>query len=303
MDPVTIVIPTYNRSGKLLETLDALALQDVLDFQVLISDDGSTDDTKKKVEEKKATLPFTVDYFFHLNGGASASTNLAVERAKEGLIILLDDDILPARDTISRHIRFHREHSGSILSGSADTDAQRTVTDVQRYKLFMEMEWKKIRPDANKLISIDFNNFIITTANMSFPKAVFQKLGGFNIALRDGYDVDFGFRALLAHVLLYFDGTVKSIHNDQINLRYYAKRQKAYMDSKRIIFSSYPELRKKFNTDFDPEVPLYKSFFYSLLKLKLAVDFFESKTFATVFPKPFRYRIYGSTIAALTFKQ
>ncbi len=303
MDPVTIVIPTYNRSGKLLETLDALALQDVLHFHVLISDDGSTDDTKKRVAEKKGSLPFTVDYFFHPNGGASESTNLAVERAREGLIILLDDDILPAHDTISKHIQFHSEHAGSILSGSADTDAQRTVTDVQRYKLFMEMEWKKIRPDANKLISIDFNNFIITTANMSFPKAIFQKLAGFNVGLRDGYDVDFGFRALLANVPLYFDGTVKSIHNDQISLRYYAKRQKAYMDSKRIIFASYPELRKKIKTDFDPQVPLYKSFFYSFLKLKLAVDFFESKTFATVFPKPIRYRIYGSTIAALTLKQ
>jgi GT2 family glycosyltransferase len=303
VDPVTIVIPTYNRSGKLLETLDALAMQDTANFRVIISDDGSTDDTKEKIAARKNTLPFPVDYFFHPNGGASESTNMGVDRADEGLILLLDDDILPAKDTLSKHLAFHREHPGSILSGSADTDANRTVTDVQRYKLFMEMEWKKIRPDANKRISIDFNNFIITTANMSFPKAVFQQLKGFNTALRDGYDVDFGFRALLAGVPLYFDGAVKSIHNDQINLRYYAKRQKAYMDSKRIIFSKYPELRAKFNMDYDPEVPFYKSVFYSMLKLNLAVRFFESKTFAAIFPKAFRYRIYGSTIAALTFKQ
>jgi hypothetical protein len=167
----------------------------------------------------------------------------------------------------------------------------------------METEWKKIRKDARKLIQIDFNNFIITTANMSFEKSVFQKLNGFNVKLRDGYDVDFGFRALLAKIPLYFDGTVSSIHNDQINLRYYAKRQKAYMDSKRIIFSNYPELRTKIVADFDPKVPFYKSFFYSLLKLDPAVNFFESKTFAAIFPRAFRYRIYGSTIAALTFQQ
>jgi glycosyltransferase involved in cell wall biosynthesis len=303
LDPVTIVIPTFNRSGKLLETLDALAMQEAMNFHVIISDDGSTDETKKMVEEKKSSLPFPVDYFFHPNGGASQSTNTGVDRAADGLIVLLDDDILPAKETIAKHIEFHRTHPGSILSGSADTDPNRTVTDVQRYKLFMETEWKKIRPDANKLISISFDNFIITTANMSFPKSVFQKLSGFNIALRDGYDVDFGFRALLAGVPLYFDGTVKSIHNDQINLRYYAKRQKAYMDSKRIIFSKYPELRAKFNSDFDLKAPFYKSIFYSLLKLNFAVSFFESKFFASTFPKAFRYRIYGSTIAALTLKQ
>ncbi|MDQ3110742.1 MAG: glycosyltransferase [Bacteroidota bacterium] len=303
MEKVTIVIPTYNRSGKLLETLDALAVQDTVDFHVIISDDGSSDGTQKAVEEKKAKLPFTLDYFFHPNGGASESTNLGVGRAEDGLIILLDDDILPARETISKHIRFHRTHPGSILSGSADTDPERSVTDVQRYKLYMETEWKKIRADTDKLLRIDFNNFIITTANMSFQKTVFMKVDGFNIGLRDGYDVDFGFRALLCGIPIYFDRTVSSIHNDQINLRYYAKRQKAYMDSKRIIFSKYPELRTKIIADFDPKVPFYKSFFYGILKLKPAVNFFESKTFAAVFPKALRYRIYGSTIAALTFTE
>lgn len=302
MSPVTIVIPTYNRSGKLLETLDALTLQDNLSFSVIISDDGSTDDTKKKVEEKIPQLPFRVDYFFHPNSGASESTNTGVARAEEGIIILLDDDILPAADTISRHIGFHLENPGSILSGSADTDPQKAVTDVQRYKLYMENEWKKIRPDAKHRISIDFNNFIITTANMSFPKNIFQQLGGFNVSLRDGYDVDFGFRALLQHVPLYFDGTVKSVHNDQISLRYYAKRQRAYMDSKRIIFTKYPDLRKKIKSDFDIRIPAYKSFFYKLLRSDMAVRFFESDFFAGFFPRAFRYRIYGSTIAALTFK-
>ena len=302
MSTVTIVIPTYNRSGKLLETLDALALQDNLNFRVIISDDGSTDDTKKKVAEKIPQLPFPVDYFFHPNSGASESTNAGVARADDGIIILLDDDILPARDTISRHIQFHLKNPGSILSGSANTDPQRTVTDVQRYKLYMETEWKKIRPDAQQCISIGFNNFIITTANMSFPKSIFNELGGFNVSMRDGYDVDFGFRALLHHVPLYFDGTIKSVHNDQISLRYYAKRQRAYMDSKRVIFARYPGLREKLNMDFEMQVPAYKAFFYNLLRSRAAVRFFESKLFAGLFPRAFRYRVYGSTIAALTFK-
>ena len=64
-------------------------------------------------------------------------------------------------------------------------------------------------------------------------------------------------------------------------------------DFKRIVFSKYQELRAKFKSDFDR----------SIVKLNLTSRFFESKTFAAIFPKTFRYRIYGSTIAALTFKQ
>ncbi len=303
LDSVTIVIPTYNRSGKLLETLKALALQDFLGFSVIISDDGSTDKTKEVIENFNTTSPFPIQHLFHPNRGASTSTNLGVAEAAEGIVILFDDDIIPAENTISKHIAFHQLHPLCILSGSANTDPNRSVTDVQRYKLFMEEHWNKLRPDLQKLIKIDFKNFIITTANMSFSKKTFQDLGGFNNDLRDGYDVDFGFRALLENIPLYFDSNVKSIHNDQINLRYYAKRQKAYLDSKRIIFSKYPDLKSKFNNDFEIKVPRYKSLFYGLLRLQLAVRFFESDFFASFIPKSIRYRIYGSTIAALTLKQ
>jgi glycosyltransferase involved in cell wall biosynthesis len=296
----TVVIPTFNRSGKLLETLEALSLQDFREFHVIISDDGSTDNTKEIVAAAKNNFPFSIDYYSQTNSGASATTNLGVSKAADGLIILLDDDILPAKETIRKHVEFHQTHPGSILSGSADTDPQRTVTDVQRYKLFMETEWKKLRPDTLELISINFNNFIITTANMSFSRDLFLKLNGFNTALRDGYDVDFGFRALLEKIPVYFDSSLKAIHNDQISLRYYAKRQKAYIDSKKIIFNTYPELKTKYKTDIEIRISPFKLVVYKMLRMNFSVRFFESGFFAGVFPKFFRYRIYGSTIAALS---
>lgn len=302
MEEPTIVIPTYNRSAKLIETLDALLLLTYKNFRVVVIDDGSTDNTAQIVAAKKKQLPFPVDFYTQPNSGASAATNNGVAKAGKGLIILLDDDILPEPGMVSDHLAFHRDHPQSILSGSAETDPHRSVTDVQRYKLFMETEWKRIRP-SNGLKKIDFNDFMITTANMSFPFEVFQKVGGFDISLRDGYDVDFGFRALLKNIPLYYDARVRSIHNDQISLRYYSKRQKAYTDSKKIIFDRNPELRDKIGREIIPQVSFLKSIAYSILSLPLVVSFFESGFFVKIFPKQFRYRIYGSTIAALSLKR
>jgi glycosyltransferase involved in cell wall biosynthesis len=298
--PVTIIIPTFNRSDKISETFHALSQQDFIDFKVIVVDDGSSEENVEKIRQLISSLPFPAKLICQKNAGASAATNNGVQAAEDGIIILLDDDIIPASDTIRRHVEFHKENTGSILSGSANTDTQRTITDVQRYKFYMEQEWLKVRPLSEKLSEITFSNFVITTANMSFPRTIFLELGGFDLTLRDGYDVDFGFRALLRNIPVYFDRSIQSIHNDQISLRYYARRQKAYITSKKIILERNPELKKKTGNDFEIRVPFLKSILYSILRTSFFVRFFESSTFSFLFPRRLRYAIYGSTIAALS---
>ncbi|CAN5187914.1 hypothetical protein BH09BAC5_BH09BAC5_28170 [soil metagenome] len=301
MSPITVVIPTFNRAGKIAETLDALCGQTFQDFNVIVIDDGSTDNTVELLQSKKENLSYPLDIILQQNSGASAATNNGITKAGSGLIILLDDDIIAAPDMIQKHFDFHSHHHDSILSGTAETDPDRSITDVQRYKWYMEQQWKKIRP-LKECIKVNFDNFIITTANMSFPYVIFKLTGGFDTSLRDGYDVDFGFRALLKNIPLYFDTNVKSIHNDQINLRYYARRQKAYTQSKKIIFTKFPELKGKYKTDFELRISPAKVIVYYFLRSKPSVLFFESNFFAKVFPKFIRYRVYGSTIAALSLK-
>ncbi len=302
MAPVTIVIPTYNRSHKIRETLDALAQQDFRDFSVIVVDDGSTDGSGDAIEKMLPALPYPARLIRQSNRGASAATNAGVNAAPEGIVILFDDDMIPAPATVRRHAEFHAAHPGSILCGSTDTDPARTTTDVQRYKLYMEEEWQRIRPLEEKPVRMSFGQFMITTANMSFPRNVFLETGGLDVSLRDGYDVDFGFRALLRDVPLYFDRSVRAIHNDQISLRYYGRRQKAYMDSKRTIFARNPGLREKTGDTGELRVPFFKAALYAVLRIPFLVAFFESGAFAKLFPRTIRYKIYGSTIAAISLR-
>ncbi len=297
---VTVVIPTFNRLNKLLETLDALSGQTFREFTVIVVDDGSTDGTTEKLKTRHSAYPFPLQILFQINAGASAATNSGVRLAGDGLVILFDDDILPSAECLALHVRFHESNVGAILSGSADTDPARTTTDIQRYKLYMEQKWKEARPDTHSLLEVGFENFIITTANMSLQRDLFLSLDGFSVDLRDGYDVDFGFRALMKNAKLYFDRNVKTIHNDQISLRYYAGRQRAYTTSKREIVKKHPELKSRLS-DEQPTVSGFKAFAYRLLRKSFAVNIIESAAFRVLIPRALRYRIYGSTIASLSY--
>ena len=115
---VTVVIPTYNRYTRLLETLRALTEQDYGNFKVIIVDDGSTESFYQGDRKFPDALPFPYEVIRQENAGASAATNRGVKAAKDGLIVLFDNDILPAKDCISRHVAFHNAHPDSVLSGS-----------------------------------------------------------------------------------------------------------------------------------------------------------------------------------------
>jgi glycosyltransferase involved in cell wall biosynthesis len=297
----TVIIPSYNRSVRLRETLEALERQSYRNFSVIVVHDGSNDSGYHNSGLFK-NLTYETKIVHQTNAGASAATNHGVELAEDGLIILFDDDIIPDPDCIAKHVAFHEQTTNAILSGSADTDPARTITDVQRYKLHMEEQWRKHRPDTEALVKVGFDNFIITTANMSLDRSLYISLGGFNTSFRDGYDVEFGFKALRSNVELYFDRRIHTIHNDQISLRYYAKRQNAYTKAKRNLITSYPEVSGSFSEAAEYRPSTTKRFFYSIFRQNWFVNFAESRLFVNLIPKYFRYRIYGSTIAALSIE-
>jgi glycosyltransferase involved in cell wall biosynthesis len=300
---VTVVIPTYNRADRLLQTLSALNRQSYKQFTVLVIDDGSSDDTSEKVKGIQKALDFHITYIKQANGGASSAINNAIKNVKDGLIILLDDDIIAFQDTIMKHVSFHQNTSDAILSGAAEIDHRIIKKDIEWYKYTVDKKWEKLNTSAKGPLLVGFHNFVITTANMSFPKHVFDKIGGFDERLRDGYDFEFGIRALTKNIALFFDVTIKTIHNDPFTLRYYAKRQRSYMKSKEQIFAQNPNYKKYFNQNFDSSVSLIKSIIYSILERERVINFIEGSKLMLLLPKRIRYKLYGMTIAALSLSK
>lgn len=91
-DPrVSVVIPTFNRARDLRRCLRSLETQTLRDFEVLVCDDGSTDDTEQVVRDCESTLDLT--YLPDVNwGGAAHPRNRGIARARAPFVAFLDSD-------------------------------------------------------------------------------------------------------------------------------------------------------------------------------------------------------------------
>lgn len=95
MPKVSVIIPTYNRSYIVCEAIDSILSQTVTDIELLVVDDGSTDDTRQVVE---AINDERIRYLYKQNGGVSSARNVGISHAKGSYVAFLDsDDVWPER--------------------------------------------------------------------------------------------------------------------------------------------------------------------------------------------------------------
>lgn len=98
----TVFIPTFNRAGTLRRALDSISAQSFRDFEVVIVDDGSTDETAEVVEHWQRGQALSVDYIYQTNRGKHAAHNTAIEHARGELTIILDSDDALLPEALSR---------------------------------------------------------------------------------------------------------------------------------------------------------------------------------------------------------
>lgn len=106
---ISAVLCTYNRSELLGHALGALCGQtlDPEDFEVVVVDDGSTDDTSRVVQAFEGILP--LHYSYQTNSGLAAAKNHGVALARAPVVAFLDDDDVLSSDCLEQHCVSHRE--------------------------------------------------------------------------------------------------------------------------------------------------------------------------------------------------
>lgn len=88
---VSVVIPSYNRAARVPRAIDSALAQTGATMEVLVVDDGSTDDTRAVVAARYGADP-RVRYLARANGGVSAARNTGLRAARGEFIALLDSD-------------------------------------------------------------------------------------------------------------------------------------------------------------------------------------------------------------------
>ena len=178
MPAISVVIPCYN-GGKFLDLpLDSLARQTFRDFETVIINDGSTDPA---TIEKFKTLDPSIRVVHQVNKGLSAARNTGFREAKADIVLALDSD-----DQLEPT---YLEETWQALQ-SASPEAGFVVTNLRQVGAAHAMEKRYVNG-----FDVLFKN--VTGYSMLMRKSAWQKAGGYDETMRDGYeDWEFNLRLI-----------------------------------------------------------------------------------------------------------
>ena len=151
---ISVIVSTYNWTEALNLSLKSLSEQTDLEFEVIVADDGSKDNTRELVAAWKEKFPVELKHSWQEDKGfrLARSRNNAVTKAGGEYLIFIDGDCIVRSDFVASHRRLAEEHcvvaGQRILLGKEFTQA--CITDE-------EISWKE---SLSKLISLTLNKKI-----------------------------------------------------------------------------------------------------------------------------------------------
>jgi glycosyltransferase involved in cell wall biosynthesis len=187
MSEVSVVIPTYNRGEYIGQAIRSVLGQTYQDFEIVVVDDGSTDNTREIVNSFANPK---ISYIFQKNSGVCTAYNTGVQNSRGRLIAFLDsDDIwLPRKLELEMKALESFPEAGVVYCdvatfGSSDPAIPKTF--------FERLQWPPPRGNVlDKLAECCFPQ----TSTLLIKKEAFDQLGLFDLNLPNVQDYDMLFR-------------------------------------------------------------------------------------------------------------
>lgn len=213
---ISIIIPMFNAEKTIIQTLRGLENQTINDFEVIVVDDGSADNSSKLVTEFKNESELSVKLIHQENSGPAKARNLGVEHSEGDIIIFLDSDCIPTENWIEEMIK---TLDGKIVGCNCGYKVKNKESLVARYVDY------EIAKRHEKLIGKTVDT--IGSYSASFFKDIFTKAGGFNTEypIASGEDFDLAFNIRKMGYGLVFTGKIFVYHYHPDSLRKYLKQQ------------------------------------------------------------------------------
>lgn len=295
---LSVVIPTYNRSNLILTLLDAIEQQTFRDFEVIISNDGSTDDTAAVLHANQDQYNYPITVLHNSNGGRAVCRNRGAREAKGEVLVFFDDDIRPNPRCLELHAAFHREHPMAIFNGPAlfDMAVVEAKGDFQYYRAKLEMSWYTRNDGPEQKMRAG-----LVGANKSMPRALFEELGGYNETLTDSEDFELAYRALHQYNYpIYFDYRAWVYHDDYKDFSQYLRRRLEANGSSKRLVERFPEILECYSEKFIFEPTPWKQPFFNIFKSQFFKTFPTTSFFQNYLPRNVRYKLYDIIITANT---
>jgi len=210
---VSVVIPAYNGSEWIAETLESVLAQDFSDFEVIVVDDGSKDDTAAVV----AGFGKRVRYYRKSNGGQGSARNLGIRAAKGEYIAFVDQDDLWMKEKLRLQVDL------LIRTGKYWAYSDAITFDSKSGKNLYRLS-KKNRQYEGDILGPLFLSCFIPSPTPVIHRSVFEAVGYFDESeyLRNREDWDMWLRiaskyhiGLISHPLAYYRAHATSIQGGE----------------------------------------------------------------------------------------
>lgn len=196
---VSVIIPTYNRAAFLEDAVKSVLRQTYPKVELIVIDDGSTDQTKTLVEKYAGKLT----YVYQENKGVAAARNRGIAEAANPLIAFLDSDDRFAPQKIAVQLAAMQQNSSVLVS--------HTQEKWYRQGQFLNQK-KKHRKESGNLFARCLELCAVGMSTIMVRKELFEVIGFFDEALPCCEDYDLWLRASVAHPFLLIDSplTIKN---------------------------------------------------------------------------------------------
>lgn len=188
---VSICVPAYNSGQYIGETLDCLLSQSYENLEIIIIDDGSSDNTSSIVKGFKDER---LHYYRQPNAGAAAARNYAFEKSMGSFIKFMDSDDLISSTCIEVQVKAIRDKDDAVASAKWGVFVNSDRSD---FKLVREKVWKNL-PGIDWVVEslIDYGRNMTQPGIFLIPRNLIKRAGLWNEKLSLIDDFDFMTRVL-----------------------------------------------------------------------------------------------------------
>jgi glycosyltransferase involved in cell wall biosynthesis len=232
---LSVVVPTYNRARVLARCLDALAAQDPGPDEVVVVDDGSTDDTAALLASRSGLRVVR-----QANGGRAAAKNAGIEAARGDVLLFVDDDVMATPGLVHLHAEHHRmrPEQQEALLGHVTWAPEVTVT--------RHMHWLEHGGPLFHYDEIDDRENVpwkmLYTANVSLKR---EFLEPFDVELPIFEDTELAFRLSKRGLRLRYDPEALGWHLREETPERTERRMREVGAAARLLHAKWPELHEE----------------------------------------------------------
>lgn len=209
---ISVVVPTFNRAESVERLLSALAAQDLPRdaFEVVVIDDGSTDETQRVLHKP---VSFNLRAERQENAGPASARNRALRIARGEFVLFLDDDVVPPPDLVRRHLDAQREAPVVVIGAMLAPDGVRQSVWAEWEALMLEKQYDDMQAGRWAPTPRQFY-----TANASAPREAVLRAGLFDESFRRAEDVELAYRLHDGGLAFRFEPKAFVVHDTPRNL-------------------------------------------------------------------------------------